>query len=396
MHSSIEDIAESYISDRMFSGGMQFHEYPEKIRKELIKDTIRSSPGITLRFLFDGNDISNVSKHISKVKQMNFWDVYDNDVVFSIPDSSFTTVLESYHFNIEPTITVDVLHRKDLAHEYFINIAKNEGFKALAVHDFEFIERYAADKLILADWSNNRIKVWPIYNRLARNYHRLARNDYKMKKMLHNNNHESTIHSDEEIEIIDEVEDDRVDNKKFSGFTDKEKIHIKLLEYCPKKDANKISYIPIFIGIGNNYPFTRKTNIRIGYGDDRYYRESFNISDNSLTIQQFIKGMKSYKRNSAVLKNTRLNNIIIKKFHDPDQAKIDLLDIINKSQTYYPEYFDNVFSIDDLYRAYIESTGEKYDPSKIFRDKRLMLNPAIRIRAAALTAYNKMDEVWKS
>lgn len=390
MHSSIAEIVEAHLNDRFITSGADIYDLTKEERKILIDDTILKPECTIVRYLFDGKSLSDAKAHFAHKKDKDMWYQYDHEAVFSVPIEGFKTTQEAYHFHMEPTVSVDVLTKQEDAPSFISKIASSSGYNAKGILDLEFVERYYADELLMADWSNRRTGVWGLHSRFSKNY-------FKMKKMDRIQNINNVFYSDDECHIIDEVESDRADTSKFTGFADKEKIHIKLLEYSKKGKRSKRDgsmYIPVFIGIGNNYPFTRKINSRTGYGDDRFYRESFDIGNDTMTVQQYTQGRDgTWSSQVNVLQPQELEKKLKADLADPKLAKLRLINHIDKAQSVYPQYFDNVFSIDDVYRKYVDTMGLQYDPSKIFRDKRLMLNPATRIRACALVAYDKMDEM---
>ena len=94
---------------------------------------------------------------------------------------------------------------------------------------------------------------------------------------------------EEELDLVDLVGKKGVDPKLFTGFNDEEKIHFRFLvlndKYCGN---NQNITVPYFIGIGNNYPFTRALQEKVN-GDNRFYRESLDDTKMRYTTQSFKK-----------------------------------------------------------------------------------------------------------
>ena len=72
--------------------------------------------------------------------------------------------------------------------------------------------------------------------------------------------------------------------------------------------------------------------------------------------------------------------------------KRKILDLLDKSQKVYGDYFTNVFDIDKLMEEFSEKKGIKFSKYEQNLNHRLMLNPVTRLRPATVVAKAYLEE----
>jgi len=74
-------------------------------------------------------------------------------------------------------------------------------------------------------------------------------------------------------------------------------------------------------------------------------------------------------------------------------TKTRFKELIKNSQKNYPEFFRQVNNIDKLYEQFSIKKGIKTSEATKQLNNTLMLNPRVRLRAAAVVAYSYLENL---
>ena len=152
-----------------------------------------------------------------------------------------------------------------------------------------------------------------------------------------------------------------------------------------RKDGGAV--VPIYVGIGNNYPFTRKLQQK-NKGDDRFFRTKL-LPDSSLFKQEYVQGANGiWVRREETLTPKETKEYLREKINQGDLTFKEERKLLEETQRKYKSYFNQVFSIEERMAKFEEKTGQKIPDEQRRQNLELMLNPEYRIRAATAVAYS--------
>jgi hypothetical protein len=428
LSNELQDAIDNYMLDT----GEGFYDLPEVERQKRLGIALTQDNFITLRYLYNLQEIKDASRHIDNiVSQIEIerpdagtkWQLegiqYYLDPTFRIPvdpasvaphlrydPKTFKLQQGVYYFLVQPALVVEEQHKNLEVPEHLKRWFHKTGFSPVMIHDYEFFERHKGFKAVIDDIFNKPL-IHP-YEGLTRSISAADYRQHNLIRILHEKKDKPfnafKIFSAEELEdknvltpalysYVKDFQNYVVDDSVFTAFGDKEKIHIQILELSTKDGE---IFIPYFIGLGNNYPFSRAINTRTAYGDDRFYRESYDTTNNEYIVQKYVKN-RSWKIDIENFSSIDFQRLLIARAQGPKRAFQYALDMIDSAQKVYPDYFSEVLDIEKLFIEFCIKRG--IDPKsqevkeKKYQDYRLMLDPNIRFRSCALVAYNTMAKI---
>ncbi len=367
--------------ERLYSPDFNFSILPTSEQNKEIESAKKSHNFASLNYLHTGENLDKVSNYLLNTDS-NIREKPNCDYTF------FKTN-DSYLFTLNTTVGVQVVTniRKKIPKKFEETLDKLK-LDFVKVIDQEFFESHYAAQLLMKDWLYNQENL----------LERLYKNEFRHNKFsnisvfkMKNPNKYSLLEmlAEEELELVDLLKEEKIDNKQFTGFYDLEKIHIKYL-VVKDRTTNKGINFPYFIGIGNNYPFTRALQKK-NHGDNRFYRESLDEIKMEYTLQNYEK-----KNGLWILRTETLNNKNSINYLEQNlkrDTKIRFKELIKNSQKEYPEFFKQVNDINELYEKFSIKKGIKTNQEIKQLNNTLMLNPRVRLRAAAVVAYSYLENL---
>jgi hypothetical protein len=241
--------------------------------------------------------------------------------------------------------------------------------------DIEYFEEFSGSGELLKSYKENKLSLIEDFNLRLFRYTNL--NQFtKQQEANIKTNQAKAIHSEDiDLNIISKLnEKGFMKKEEFSTLQDTEKIH---LTYAYKKEKNKINIIPIYIGIGANYPYTRLLQEK-NQGDNRFYR----YNPIKGFEQEYIQTQQGFKNKITQIQPTKnqilnSNNIIKEKLEETTKK--------------YHLYFEDQHNLQKKINLF-----ESYTNTKITKEEKINLfscqiPPIIRIKTAALYAY--LDQI---
>lgn len=367
--------------DRLYSPDFNFSILPESEQKKEVEKAKKSHNFASLNYLYTGENLDKVSNYILNT---------DSNLERK-PDCDYTfyRTTDAYLFTLNTTLGVRVVNNiiKKIPKKFHEALDKLK-LDFVKIVDQEFFESHYASQLLMKDWLYNQEN--PL-ERLYKNEFRHNKfsnlNVFKMKSPSKYSLLEML--AEEELELVDLLKEERIDNKQFTAFNDMEKIHIKHLIVRDRRTKQGI-ISPYFIGIGNNYPFTRALQKK-NHGDNRFYRESLNEVRMEYTLQDYEK-----KNGLWILKTESLNTKNSIEYLEQNlkrDTKTRFKELIKNSQKEYPEFFNQVNDINELYDKFSIKKGTETNEETRKLNNTLMLNPRVRLRSAAVIAYSHLQNL---
>jgi hypothetical protein len=386
------DLGELLQDLSMNLGDPTFYELEKGEKEEYLATARTSGQFAALNYLWTGNYLMQVANYIQTLDEQKS----DGRARRSGCDASFFKEGNEYMFKTNTTIGVEVVHEVKEPDQTTVETFEKLGYQPLRIIDLEFIERFAAtDRIINAVLSNEQDIRGAIYSNEFR-HQRMGDIHHDQKILLKRNKYSGLVFinkmgllSDEETELYLRVlQQDRVDKTQFTGFGDKEKIHLMFAVLKNKryrKDGGAV--VPIYVGIGNNYPFTRKLQQK-NKGDDRFFRTKL-LPDSSLFKQEYVQGANGiWVRREETLTPKETKEYLREKINQGDLTFKEERKLLEETQRKYKSYFNQVFSIEERMAKFEEKTGQKIPDEQRRQNLELMLNPEYRIRAATAVAYS--------
>jgi hypothetical protein len=380
-HFETQDTDIENMMDRLYSPSFNFSILPISEQNKEIEMAKKSHNFESLNYLHTGENFNKVSDYILKT----------NNNLKNKPsyDYTFFKTNDAYLFTLNTTVGVKVVTKKDnkIPKKFEESLDKLE-LDFVKVVDQEFFESHYAAQLLMKDWiSNQENLIERLYKNEFRHNKFANLSIFKMKSP----NKYSLLEylAEEELELVYLLKEQKIDNKQFTGFYDKEKIHIKYLIVKDRITSKGITF-PYFIGIGNNYPFTRALQKK-NHGDNRFYRESLDEVKMEYTLQDYER-----KNGLWILRTESLNTKNSIKYLEQNlkrDTKTRFKELIKNSQKNYPEFFRQVNNIDKLYEQFSIKKGIKTSEETKQLNNTLMLNPRVRLRAAAVVAYSYLENL---
>jgi hypothetical protein len=370
--------------DRLYVGREDFYELTEEEQKKEIDKAKNSVQFAALNYLYTGEGIDSVADYISKSN-----DDLDNKQDI---DSTFHKNGKKYIFGTSSAVGVNVVKEEVEINKQFKDVLNNFGYNFIKAINLEFFEGHYASELLMKDWENGDLNSLEV----------MYANDFRLDKF----NRGTCINGvtparssllqlmcEEELDLVDFLGKRGIDHKKFTGFRDEEKIHFRFLVLQDSFCGHPQDIIfPYFIGIGNNYPFTRALQEKSN-GDNRFYREKFDDATMEYTLQSFEHKDGKWKNNIKTYDSKKSTQLLENKLihRGLDQGRI--FDLIDKKQKEYGNYFTDVFDIDRLMKDFSEKKGVEFSKDEKNLNHRLMLNPETRLRSAAVVAKAYLKEL---
>ena len=362
--------------DRLYNAGNSFYESNSKARELMVSKAKKNVQFSALNYLHTGKGINFVADYINKFG--------DNRKKKPDCDSTFYKNGENYLFGTSTAVGVKVVKEDFKINQRFEYLINELGYNLTKAINLEFFEGHYASELLMKDWDKGNL------NALETLYANEFRTD--RFKSVHLNGMNLAKYSllqlmgEEELDLVDLVGKKGVDPKLFTGFNDEEKIHFRFLVLNDKYCGNNQSItVPYFIGIGNNYPFTRTLQEKVN-GDNRFYRESLDDTKMRYTTQSFKKHNGKWKNKVEIFGAKESKKILDKKILNRGQEKRRIISLLDEAQGVYGDYFQNVFDIDSLMEDFSEKKGVEFSKYEKNLNRRLMLNPSTRLRPAAAVA----------
>ena len=362
--------------DRLYVGTEDFYKLTKEEQTKKIDKAKNSVQFAALNYIHTGKGINFVVDYISESG--------DNREKKPDCDSTFYKNEDQYLFGTSTAVGVNVVKEEIGINKKFENTINELGYNFVKAINLEFFEGHYASELLMKDWDKGNL------NALETLYANEFRTD--RFKSVHLNGMNPAKYSllqlmgEEELDLVDLVGKKGVDPKLFTGFNDEEKIHFRFLvlndKYCGN---NQNITVPYFIGIGNNYPFTRALQEKVN-GDNRFYRESLDDTKMRYTTQSFKKHNGKWKNKVEIFGAKESKQILDKKILNRGQEKRRIISLLDEAQGVYGDYFQNVFDIDSLMEDFSEKKGVEFSKDEKNLNRRLMLNPSTRLRPAAAVA----------
>ena len=362
--------------DRLYNDGNSFYESNSKERDLMVSKAKKNVQFAALNYLHTGRGINFVADYINKFG--------DNRKKKPDCDSTFYKNGENYLFGTSTAVGVKVVKEDFKINQRFEYLINELGYNLTKAINLEFFEGHYASELLMKDWDKGNL------NALETLYANEFRTD--RFKSVHLNGMNLAKYSllqlmgEEELDLVDLVGKKGVDPKLFTGFNDEEKIHFRFLVLNDKYCSNNQSItVPYFIGIGNNYPFTRALQEKVN-GDNRFYRESLDDTKMRYTTQSFKKHNGKWGNKVEIFGAKESKQILDKKILHRGKEKRRIISLLDEAQGVYGDYFQNVFDIDSLMEDFSEKKGVEFSKGEKNLNRRLMLNPSTRLRPAAAVA----------
>lgn len=264
-------------------------------------------------------------------------------------------------FNLFEEIYVDISIEEKPTKDY-IKLKKNLKKEKLTLNkviDIEFFEYYSRHKLIIdhlngftqnhIDRTDSPLKEW------LKQHYEHEFNDFLGYLQLFGDDNPDKL-----LDVL--VNNSRVDDKKFTTFLDTDKIHLQFVEL---QNGKKKETVLAYRGYGNHYPFTKNISGK-KICDKRY--ERFDALNQDQDIDYYKKEFNK--------SNIQKNNFI--------------LNWLDNCQSNYTDYFNKNFSYIKRKASFIRKNGDETFLTSF--DNLLKLNPLLRTRASALTAYHYFSE----
>jgi hypothetical protein len=369
--------------DRLYVGRDDFYELTQKDQQKKVSEAKNSVQFAALNYIHTGKGINGVANYINK-----FGDNKENKPDC---DSTFYKNEDQYLFGTSTAVGVNVVKEEIGINKKFENTINELGYNFVKAINLEFFEGHYASELLMKDWDKGNLN--PLETLYA--------NDFRLDKFNGFNCLDNMtpakysflkLMCEEELDLVDFVGKRGIDSKKFTGFKDEEKIHFRFLVLNDKYCGNTQNIItPYFIGIGNNYPFTRALQKKSN-GDNRFYREKFDDTNGEYIFQHFEHKDGKWKNNIKRYDMKKSISLLGNKIMHRGLEKRRIFDLLDKSQKVYGDYFTNVFDIDKLMEEFSEKKGIKFSKYEKNLNHRLMLNPSTRLRSATVVAKAYLEK----
>ncbi|MBL7050972.1 hypothetical protein ISS04_02290 [Candidatus Woesearchaeota archaeon] len=366
--------------ERLYNNADSFYLLSEEKQGREIEKAKKSHHFSALNYIHTSEGIEKVANYITN----------SGDNIEQKPncDYTFYKFRENFLFVLSPAVAVnkEVKVIKKI-HPNFENVLNEKGYDFIKKIDVGFFEKHYGAEVMMEDFEKeiedplkrlhlNEFK----FNKLEK-ISAIAPAKYSLMKWM----------SEDELLLLDYTKEGIIDKKKFTSFGDKEKMHFKFLMLKDRRNG-AISITPYFIGIGNNYPFTRVLQNK-QHGDNRFYRDSLDEAEMKYTFQRYIKHGKKWNNRVCTYNTKKTVDVLMDKIKNHKREGELLFDLIDKSQKVYGDYFEKIFDIEKLMKDFSEKKGVVFNKETERLNYRLMLNPLTRIRPTAVVAYSELRKI---
>lgn len=337
------------------------------LEKEILNLITDEHPEI---LLLQEQEIQQIIQN-TKIPLLNY--LYHGENLQEITTKNNLILKRKNELEINLTTNIKATRRiKKIQNQNAKKILEKKQIKTDGFLDVEYFEELSGAKELLKSYNQPTLTLLEDFNVRQFRQQNLNQTPTKPKSNIKTNQAQTNYTEEIDLKIIEKTtEKGIIDKKEFSTIQDTEKVH---LIFAYQKKQNNTLLIPIYIGIGANYPYTRKLTTK-NQGDNRFYRYN--------PILGFEQEFQEQPNNS--FKNT-INKI------DPNKKKLLegnqlLQQKLQQAASKYAKYFQEHHNIQQKMKEFEQITNKEIPLQEQLLNINCQIPPSIRAKTAILYAY---------